>query len=59
MVSFSISAALEYDNKTIDKERLRLGRFVLATNDFGLSSGTILTSYNGQGSEEGLFRFEG
>jgi transposase len=57
LVSFSISAALEYDDKSIDQERLRLGRFVLATNDPNLSVDTILTYYKEQGKVEHLFRF--
>jgi transposase len=57
VISFSISAAIEYDNETIERERLRLGRFVLATNDPELSVDTILTYYKGQGKVEGLFRF--
>jgi transposase len=57
VISFSISAAIEYDDKAIDQERLRLGRFVLATNDPELSADTLLTYYKGQGSVEGLFRF--
>ena len=57
LVSFSISAALEYDDKTIDQERLRLGKFVLATNDPNLSVDTILTYYKEQGKVEHLFRF--
>ena len=57
MISFSISATIEYDDKAIDQERLRLGRFVLATNDPELSADTLLTYYKGQGSVEGLFRF--
>jgi len=56
-VSFSISAALEYDDNVIDRERLTLGRFVLATNDPELSADTLLTYYKGQGSVEGGFRF--
>ena len=57
VISFSISAAIEYDNETIELERLRLGRFVLATNDPELSVDTILTYYKEQGTVEGLFRF--
>jgi transposase len=57
VVSFSISAAIEYDDEAIDQERLTLGRFVLATNDPELSADTLLTYYKGQGSVEGGFRF--
>jgi len=57
VVSFSISATIEYDDEAIDQERLTLGRFVLATNDPGLSADTLLTYYKGQGSVEGGFRF--
>ncbi len=55
--SFSISAVLEYDDKTVDQERSTLGKFVLATNDPGLSADTMLSYYKGQGTVEGLFRF--
>lgn len=57
VISFSISATIEYNDEAIDQERLRLGKFVLATNDPELSDNTILTYYKGQGSVEGLFRF--
>jgi transposase len=57
VVSFSISAAIEYDDEAIDQERLTLGRFVLATNDPELSADTLLTYYKGQGSVEWGFRF--
>jgi transposase len=57
VISFSISTTIEYDDEAIDQERLRLGRFVLATNDPKLSADTLLTYYKGQGSVEGLFRF--
>lgn len=57
VISFSISATIEYDDEAIDQERLKLGRFVLATNDPELSADTLLTYYKGQGSVEGLFRF--
>lgn len=57
VISFSISVAIEYDNETIQLERLRLGRFILATNDPELSADAMLTYYKGQGSVEGGFRF--
>jgi len=57
VISFSISATIEYDDKVIDHERSVLGRFVLATNDPNLSTETILMYYKGQGKVEAAFRF--
>jgi len=57
IVSYKISAEIEYDDAVIEQERQKLGRFVLATNDPELSADDLLTNYKGQGAVERGFRF--
>ncbi|MDO9325999.1 MAG: IS1634 family transposase, partial [Methanoregula sp.] len=52
VISFSISAAIEYNDEAVELELLRLGRFILATNNPELSVDTILTYYKEQGKVE-------
>ena len=55
--SYIIEAQLEYDPEVIQREKQKLGRFVLATNDRALSPDTLLEYYKGQGTIERGFRF--
>lgn len=48
---------LEVIPEIIEREKLCLGRFVLATNDVDLDADTILKYYKGQQSVERGFRF--
>jgi len=57
IVSYKISAEIEYDDAVIERERQKLGRFILATNDRDLSADDLLTNYKGQGAVERGFRF--
>ena len=54
---FSVDSPLEIIPAVIDREKLALGRFVLATNDPELDPNTILKYYKGQQSVERGFRF--
>jgi transposase len=54
---FSIDSQLDIIPVVIDREKLALGRFVLATNDPELDPNTILKYYKGQQSVERGFRF--
>ena len=45
------------DSETIEREKQKLGRFVLATNDLELSPDAILEYYKNQGTVERGFRF--
>jgi len=54
---FSFEAPLEVIPEIIAREKLCLGRFVLATNDVDLEAETILKYYKGQQSVERGFRF--
>jgi transposase len=56
-ISYLISAEIEHDPATVQREKQKLGRFVLATNDLKLSPDTILEYYKGQGTVERGFRF--
>ncbi len=55
--SYKITADIEYDDNVVEQERQNLGRFVLATNDTGMSADELLTNYKGQGTVERGFRF--
>ncbi|WFN33986.1 IS1634 family transposase [Methanogenium sp. S4BF] len=55
--SYKITADIEYDDSVVEQERQNLGRFVLATNDTGMSADELLANYKGQGSVERGFRF--
>lgn len=54
---FTLSSSLEVVPEVIEREKARLGRFVLATNDLDLDPNTILKYYKGQQSVERGFRF--
>ena len=54
---FSVDSPLDIIPAVIDREKLVLGRFVLATNDPDLDPNTILKYYKGQQSVERGFRF--
>ena len=54
---FSFDSLLEVSPEIIEREKLCLGRFVLATNDLDLDADIILKYYKGQQSVEGGFRF--
>ena len=54
---FSFDSPLEVIPEIIEREKLCLGRFVLATNDVDLDADTILKYYKGQQSVERGFRF--
>jgi len=54
---FKIKASVRMKQAVVDAEREKLGRFVLATNDTGLSADKLLEYYKGQGSVERGFRF--
>ena len=56
-VSYLISAAIELDPVSIQQEKHKLGRFVLATNDLSLAPDSILEYYKNQGAVERGFRF--
>lgn len=56
-ISYLISAEIELDSETIEREKQKLGRFVLATNDLELSPDVILEYYKNQGTVERGFRF--
>lgn len=48
-ISYLISAEIESDSATIEREKQKLGRFVLATNDLELTPDTILEYYKKSG----------
>ena len=52
-----IKAKIEADKRAIELKRKKLGRFVLATNDLGLTVDEILSYYKNQGNIERGFRF--
>ena len=52
-----VSAEFEHDSEVVAEGRQNLGRFVLATNDRGLSPDELLTNYKEQGAVERGFRF--
>ena len=56
-ISYLISAEIEPDSATIEREKQKLGRFVLATNDLALTPDMILEFYKNQGTVERGFRF--
>jgi transposase len=56
-ISYLISAEIEPDSETIECEKQKLGRFILATNDLELSPDMILEYYKNQGTVERGFRF--
>ena len=56
-VSYKLSVGIEFNDAAIADERRKLGRFIVATNDPGLSADTLLEYYKGQGVVERGFRF--
>jgi len=57
VLSYRVDAEIELDPDAVEKERQKLGRFVLATNDTGISADKLLANYKGQGAVERGFRF--
>jgi transposase len=57
VVSYLISAEIEHDPDSVQHEKQKLGRFILATNDLGLDPDALLEYYKGQGTIERGFRF--
>jgi transposase len=56
-ISYLISAEIEHDPAAVQREKQKLGRFVLATNDLELLPDMILEYYKNQGTVERGFRF--
>ena len=56
-ICYKLDAEIKLDEDGVAKERERLGRFILATNDLSLSADDLLTYYKGQGAVEQGFRF--
>ncbi len=54
---YLVKAELEVDQQAIEKEREKLGRFILATNDPDLTGDEILSHYKSQSKIERGFRF--
>jgi transposase len=52
-----IDAEIELDEQIIDREREKLGRFILASNDLAIDDETMLQHYKGQQAVERGFRF--
>jgi transposase len=57
ILKYAIDADIEIDQASVSKERQKLGRFVLASNDLNLDSETMLKYYKGQQVVERGFRF--
>lgn len=57
VLSYKIATEIEHNREVVEEERRVLGRFVLATNDRGMSADELLTNYKGQGAVERGFRF--
>ena len=54
---FFVSCKLTFNETEIQRERERLGRFILATNDCEIDADTLLEWYKEQGAVERGFRF--
>ena len=54
---YSVKAKIVVDKQAIAREREKLGRFILATNDLCLTADEILTYYKSQSTVERGFRF--
>jgi transposase len=52
-----IDAKIELDYDKVSKEKSKLGRFILASNDINIDPDTILSYYKGQQEVERGFRF--
>ncbi len=57
ILAYSVDTSLEINHAFVEREKIRLGRFVLATNDRDLDPETVLNYYKGQQSVERGFRF--
>jgi transposase len=56
-IFYVIQADIELNENIVDREREKLGRFVLASNDLEIDDETMLQNYKGQQSVERGFRF--
>jgi transposase len=56
-LAYSVDATIEVNPVFVEQEKIKLGRFVLATNDQELDPETVLKYYKGQQSVERGFRF--
>ena len=54
---YSVKAKIVADEQAIVRKREKLGRFILATNDTGLTADEILSYYKSQSTVERGFRF--
>lgn len=54
---YKIRAEIEHDPEFVEKERCKLGRFILATNDDKMDPDTLLREYKNQYKVERGFRF--
>ncbi|MDR2197958.1 MAG: IS1634 family transposase [Deltaproteobacteria bacterium] len=54
--NFFIRGTLIFDSEAVNRERLGVGRFILATNNLTLSAEEILTNYKNQAKVEKCFR---
>jgi transposase len=54
---YVIDAEIELDEDVVNREREKLGRFILASNDLKTDDETMLQNYKGQQSVERGFRF--
>jgi transposase len=54
---YSVKAEIVVDEQAIARKREKLGRFILATNDPGLTADEILSYYKSQSTVERGFRF--
>ncbi|HPY61400.1 MAG TPA: IS1634 family transposase [Methanospirillum sp.] len=54
---YLLDVELDLDEGVVAKEREKLGRFILATNDLTISPDDLLAYYKGQGAVEQGFRF--
>ena len=54
---FRVEADIEFNEDAIGKERQKLSRFILATNDTAMSADELLYNYKEQGTVERGFRF--
>jgi transposase len=54
---FKVEANIEFNEEAVEKERQKLGRFILATNDTAMSADELLYNYKEQGTVERGFRF--
>ncbi|MDR2458279.1 MAG: IS1634 family transposase [Clostridiales Family XIII bacterium] len=55
--NFFVRGSLCFDSEVVEKERLGVGRFILATNNLSLTAEEILTYYKEQAKVEKCFRY--